>query len=362
MENVNNLLKSAWIRQLKEEWKSANYYYFNSSMYLPNLEISDSEGTLGTWRGSCHRKLSISINLIKNYRWEHVQDVLYHEMAHQYVDEVLGIRDDLPHGEAFKRICRENGIDPAATGDVQSWLAQRKNRTTLCPENHKLLEKVHKLLALAESPNEHEAQNAMAKAHELLLRHNLSLLDVHTKWNYIHKQVGEVERTNPIKSIISAILCKFFFVEAIWTYGYDQQRNRSGRILEIYGTPENVEMAEYVYDYLQNISELLWEEHKRQKRLTGNRHRRTFIYGLLNGFYHKLDNRISENLTGHLVWKGDPRLKDFFHRRNPKLVRSSSRYSRSCQDTYNSGISQGKNLVIHKGINEKGNREVKLLT
>ena len=151
-------------------------------------------------------------------------------------------------------------------------------------------------------------------------------------------------------------------MEAIWTYGYDQQRNRAGRILELYGTPENVEMAEYVYDYLQNISELLWEEYKVQKRLTGNRHRRTFIYGILNGFYHKLDNRISENRTGHLVWKGDPRLKDFFRRRNPKFVRSSSRYSRSCQDTYNSGISQGKNLVIHKGIHENGNREVKLLT
>ena len=155
-------------------------------MHLPNLEISSAERTLGTWNGGCHRKLSISVNLIKNYRWEHVQDVLYHEMAHQYIDEVLGIRDDVPHGDAFKRICQENGIDPTATGDMQTWLEQRKNRTTLCPENHKLLEKVHKLLALAESPNEHEAQNAMAKAHELLLRHNLSLLDVHTKWNYIH--------------------------------------------------------------------------------------------------------------------------------------------------------------------------------
>jgi hypothetical protein len=201
----------------------------------------------------------------------------------------------------------------------------------------------------------------MSKAHEFLLKHNLSLLDVQTEWNYIYKQIGEVGRRNPIKSIISALISKFFFVEAIWTFGYDQHKNRSGQVLEIYGTPENVEMAEYVYDYLQNISELLWAEYKRREKIKGNRHRRTFIYGLLDGFYNKLDSRVVENQSKKLVWMGDPRLNEFYRRRNPRIARSSSRYSRSCQDTYNSGITQGKNLVIHKGIHGKGNGIVKFL-
>ncbi|ODS30046.1 MAG: SprT-like family protein [Candidatus Scalindua rubra] len=359
--DINNILKTAWIRQLKVDWGIANYGYFKDSMRLPNLELSYAEGVLGKWRGGYHRRLSISIILINNYTWEYVQEVLYHEMVHQYVEEVLGIREDVPHGEVFKRICQENGIDPMATGDIQTWMENRNNNSTASSENHKILDKVHKLLALAQSANEHEAQNAMAKAHALLLKHNLSLLDVQTKRNYIHKQIGEVGRRNPIKSIISAIICKFFFVEAIWTFGYDQHKNRSGQVLEIYGTPENVEMAEYVYDYLQNISELLWEEHKRQKKINGNRHRRAFIYGLLNGFYNKLDGRVIEHQSKKLVWKGDPRLKEFYRRRNPRLVRSSSRYSRSCKDTYNSGISRGKNLVIHKGIQGKGKGGTKLL-
>src|SRR3989338_2059425 len=61
-------------------------------------------------------------------------------------------------------------------------------------------------------------------------------------------------------------------------------------------------------------------------------------------------------------WKGDPRLKEFYRRRNPKLARSSSRYTSRCQDTYNSGIIRGKNLVIHKGIHGKGKGEVKFLS
>jgi predicted SprT family Zn-dependent metalloprotease len=108
---IDNVLKTAWIKQLKADWKTANYHYFKDSMRLPSLELSSAEGVLGKWKGSYHRHLSISINLISNYTWEYVQEVLYHEMAHQYVEEVLGIREELPHGEAFKRICLENGID-----------------------------------------------------------------------------------------------------------------------------------------------------------------------------------------------------------------------------------------------------------
>jgi hypothetical protein len=358
---IDNVLKTAWIKQLKADWKTANYHYFKDSMRLPNLELSSTGGVLGKWKGSYHRCLSISINLISNYTWEYVQEVLYHEMAHQYVEEVSGIREELPHGEAFKRICLKNGIDSTATGDIQSWAEKRKNNSIISSENHKILDKVHKLLALAQSPNEHEAQNAMAKAHEFLLKHNLSLLDLQTKWNYIHKQIGEVGRRNPIKTIISTIITRFFFVEAIWTFGYDQSKDRSGQILEIYGTPENVEMAEYVYDYLQNISELLWMEHKERKEINGNRHRRSFIYGLLDGFYNKLDGQVIEHKSKKLVWKGDPRLKEFYRQRNPKLVRSSSRYTSSSTDAYNSGITRGRNLVIHKGIHGEGKGKIKLL-
>ena len=120
-------------------------------------------------------------------------------------------------------------------------------------------------------------------------------------------------------------------------------------------------MAEYVYHYLQNISELLWREYKEKGNIDGNRHRRTFIYGLLNGFYHKLDSKSQENASQKLVWKGDPRLKEFYHQRNPRRIRASSRYSKTCQDAYNSGVSQGKKLVIHKGIRESGNGEVRCL-
>ena len=120
-------------------------------------------------------------------------------------------------------------------------------------------------------------------------------------------------------------------------------------------------MAEYVYHYLQNVPELLWTEYKEKNTINGNRHRRTFIYGLLEGFYHKLEGRVPENVSQKLVWKGDPRLKEFYRQRNPRRIRTFSRHSRTCQDAYNSGVFQGNKLIIHKGVRESGNGEVKYL-
>ena len=151
--------------QLKEDWKTANYHYFKNSMRPPHFELSGADRMLGNWKGGHWRRLTISIFLIQSYPWEYVQEVLYHEMAHQYVEEILGIRDDLPHGEIFKSICRENGIDSSATGDIHTWMERKKNSFSAQSGNHSILDKVHKLLALAQSKNEHEAQLAMTKAH-----------------------------------------------------------------------------------------------------------------------------------------------------------------------------------------------------
>ncbi len=358
---MNSELYTAWTRQLKEDWRNANYSFFKNALRLPNIGLMDSENLLGKWVGSHQRVLSINVPLIRRHPWGYVQEVLYHEMAHQYVEEILGFRDALPHGEAFRRICNEHEIDPTAKGDLQTWVQKKKERFTAGTGNHKILDKVHKLLALAQSTNQYEAQAAMEKAHELLLKHNLSLLEAKTKGNYIHKQMGEVGRKNPVKSLIGTIIGKFFFVETLWVYGFLQHKNKKGRILEIYGTPENVEMAEYVHDYLHNISDLWWKEYKREKKITGDKNRRTFIYGLLSGFYNKLDSQTVSGKSHSLIWKGDPRLKEYYRRRNPKIRYSVSRYSRRSKAVYESGISRGKTLVVHKGIHEKKREKVKLL-
>jgi len=79
---------------------------------------------------------------------------LKHEMAHQFVHEVLG-EQEAPHGPAFRATCARLGIDQRAGGLPQPAQSADQRR---------LLERVHKLLALAQSDNQHEAEAAAAAA------------------------------------------------------------------------------------------------------------------------------------------------------------------------------------------------------
>ena len=91
-----------------------------------------------------------------------VREVLKHEMAHQFVHEVLGHQEEPSHGPSFQRVCQQLGIDPRASAVPA---AQR--------ESSPIIERIHKLFALAGSQNPHEAEAAMRMAHRLMLKHNI---------------------------------------------------------------------------------------------------------------------------------------------------------------------------------------------
>ena len=55
--------------------------------------------------------LRLATRLVHDEPWQVVIEVLRHEMAHQYVDEVLRIHDESAHGPAFRKVCAERSID-----------------------------------------------------------------------------------------------------------------------------------------------------------------------------------------------------------------------------------------------------------
>src|SRR5207247_2344668 len=102
--------------------------------------------------------------LLFEHPWGALVEVLMHEMAHQYVDEILAARDVQAHGLLFQRVCREFHIDGRARGVPEVAAAGAREA---------ILDKISKLLALATSPNPHEAESAMNAARRLMLKHNL---------------------------------------------------------------------------------------------------------------------------------------------------------------------------------------------
>ncbi len=55
---------------------------------------------------------------------------------------------------------------------------------------------------------------------------------------------------NRSRARLSLILSRHFFVEAIWIPVYRPREGKRGSVLEICGSPDNVEIAEYVHGYL----------------------------------------------------------------------------------------------------------------
>lgn len=342
--HLSAALEGALIRELAEQYRLLAVAYFKGALKLPQFELVPSRARLGRWVEAT-RTIELSRFLVVEQPWGVVVEVLKHEMAHQYVSEVLGERTETAHGPRFRAVCERLGIDGAAAG------MPREKREGDDP-HAKVAERIAKLLALAESPNVHEAEAAMAAAQKLLLKHNLELRELRKTQGYAWKHLGKpTGRTTEAERVLSLLLGRYFFVEAIWVPVYRAQEGKRGSVLEICGTPESVEIAEYVHGYLVETAERLWREHKHTHKIRGDRDRRTFLAGVMSGMSDKLSREAKKSEKAGLVWVADADLTAYFRKRHP-YVRHVRYQGQRRSEAYAHGREAGKNIVIHKGIKD----------
>ena len=114
-EPLSYELERALLHALMLQWREYNYTFFHDRMTPPTVALFDGDRLLGRWV-SALRRLELSRPFVLAHRWTAVLEVLKHEMAHQFVDEILGVCEQTAHGAAFQRVCAERGIDPSAAG------------------------------------------------------------------------------------------------------------------------------------------------------------------------------------------------------------------------------------------------------
>ena len=338
-------LEAALMRELRRVYDHENAVHFGNRLKKPVLLLTDTTNRLGRWV-SATRRLELSRTLVLARPWLEVKSVLEHEMAHQFVDEVLRVTDESPHGPTFARVCAERGIDARANGSpVPS--------TTGAPRiDDRILDRIRKLLALAGSENQHEAELAMNKAHELMLRHNIEqAATVHT-YDVVHLGVPG-RRASPVELEVMGIISEFFFVEVIRVPVYLPHEGHHAQVFEVMGTHENVAMAEHVHAFLMVTAERLWRENRNDKRVRGGRDRLAYQSGVMRGFRDKLvGERTQLAKTEGLVWVGDSHLETFFRKRFPRIT-TRRRYVRS-SDAHAAGREAGRTVVLHKPVSSTG--------
>lgn len=344
-------LERAALRALVDSWGDLNATFFRRSLRRPVFALSEAPGRLGRWVPE-QRTIEISRRLLTDHGWGAVVEVLKHEIAHQFVDEALGLRGEAAHGPAFRAVCAERGFDPAASGVPEA---------NASAGHEKVLERVAKLLALAESPNVHEAQAAMNAAQRLMLKYNLQTGASGRPSAYGFRHLGRATgRVSESERILAAIIGEHFFVQAIWVPVYRPLEAKRGSVLEICGSPENLELADYVHSFLMHTAERLWRDYKKDRKIQQNAKRRTFLAGVMSGFRDKLNAQRRGDSAQGLVWVGDRALDGFFRKRHPR-VRFTQYSGGRRSDAYAHGREAGSRIVLHRGVSAGSSGGTRLL-
>jgi hypothetical protein len=330
---------------------------YQKAMQKPLISIRDMKKRLGYWSAE-RKEISLSRDLVLNHSWDSVLEVFYHEMAHQFAHQVLNAFEETPHGPAFIKACYHLRANPEASGSYPP-LDDRLNGSHLSSQD-KIMVKVKKLMALAQSRNRHEAESAMAKAHELILKYNIDIIEKNRYRRFTSIFLGDpaLRHTRDIYDLAS-LLESFYFVKGIWIPSYVIKKGKMGRVLEITGTMQNLKIASYVFEVVKNYIDSEWIRYNKKKKL--NFYRKTdFAVGIIRGFRRKLEIQKSsvENLPPGparifaLTKIEDHQLENYYHYKYPKISKFSRANSRQDYGVISDGMKTGKKLIISQGIEE----------
>jgi hypothetical protein len=333
-------LEAALVRELRAAWLQIGSTYFKDTLKAPTIELVATRATLGRWVPST-RTIEISRWLVVERPWAAVVEVLKHEAAHQYVYEGLREHEQSAHGPAFRDACARLGIDPRASGVPEPAGHDRES---------KMVDRIARLLALAESPNRHEAEAAMAAAQRLMLKHNLDAARSTTPHAYGFEHLGTpTGRILEHERLVAMILGKHFFIEAIWIPVYRPLEGKRGSVLEICGTSANLAIASYVHAFLHQTAERLWREHRSARGIASNRDRRAFLAGVMTGFADTLARQDVKSRSEGLVWVRDGNLERYFGLRHPR-VRHVRHAGQRRSDAWSHGREAGRKIVLHRPV------------
>lgn len=229
--------------------------------------------------------------------------------------------------------------------------------------NHKVIEKIQKLLSLANSDNENEAKNATRMANELLLKYNLSIQSVKDHQSEYEKQ--DLAKTGftiqPHQNLITNLLQEYFFVRVIINSQYagessgkyGRTRARFVKTIKLVGTKENCQIAGYIFEYLNSAYPKLWKDfYNSSSRITKSQ-KVSYYTGLTVGISEMLKAtrwRVQEE-TG-LVLVEDPALKEFASKDTTGTYNGQSN-SDIDPKIFAKGVIDGSKITLRKPLENK---------
>lgn len=248
-----------------------------------------------------------------------------------------------------------------AKGELD-WRNERQNA-----ETEKVLNRIRKLLSLAQSTNEHEALLAMSRVREIYARHNMEQMPHRSKDEFVHWVVSTGKRRFEAWELkILSILIAFFFVRVLTLEQFEALTGEKKQAFELIGTRENVLMAEYVYHFLcQQLDFLLSQNPQIRGRKLSRLEKNSYRLGILDGFAKKLaaglkpppqaepDPKALMVVRALSQFQRDPLLTDYLSEIYPHLGQRAPLSSTVDPKAFEAGHEAGSRLTLHKPLNAK---------
>jgi predicted metal-dependent hydrolase len=289
-------------------------------------------------------QIGLSRQLIYSAKDSVLRDILKHELAHYLTYIRYG---DVPaHGPEFRSVCLEYGFPQEVANATMNLAASNESKMGDI-NSERILEKVKKLLKLAQSSNVHEAELATVKANQILLRYNLDQLDAtDAPILYLDRLLPQKRKDSKLTAIYDIL--RHFVVRTVISQGKDTC------CLEVSGNLTNVKLARYVAEFLDRELEHLWSVAKKEHTLKGLRSKNSFFLGVAKGFDQKMQSaKAGLNLKDQkalvLVEQRLIEGTDQIYRHLSKAS-SGQVLDRGAQDI---GIQSGKSLSIRQGVEGK---------
>lgn len=315
-------------------------FEYNRYSYPIHIVIFTNSRNLGYFDPSTFQ-IGLHINLMYQVKDHVLKNILRHELAH-YLCFIQTQDIDAPHGEAFKKVCLTHGWNESVS--KASMHIQTANDFVGNLESERIIKKIKALLSLAQSDNKHEAELATLKANQLLLKYNLKSLSGEQSFELFVDTVYTAKRRNAKMSTIYEIL-KHFLVKPVFIHGHKQTS------LEVSGSRENIELAQYITNFLDRELEILWKE---ATHLKGQRAKNSFFAGIAKGYdekYVQLTTKFCAKEQKSLISLN----QNLEHNvaRVYKRLSSTSSTANTDRNAFSNGKEKGKNLTINTAIKNK---------
>lgn len=300
---------------------------YNAILFVPNLE----NNALGLF---IEKNQVIALDeSILDCQYDAIRNIFLHELAHALEFNIY--KECSGHGERFHKLCAligvEEGFEKART-DIKSKLE----------EKNKAKAKVNKLLSLSGSTSfDAEAALALSMAEKLTKEYALTLTEEKEEKLYLAPLI-EKSRISASDIYIINIVERATGIFAV------RSRNKNISLIRIFGSLEQVELAIYLFDYLDGeIDREIAKLRHQGKSITKN--------GFTLGVYQKLKEKLSPSSSETtkaivLVKEENKRLaqKLFF---KEKKLRNEKRAIRSAtKESIESGNKLGAKLDLSNGM------------